>query len=233
MSQRFFVETPIGEAATARLIDAEAQHLAKVMRAKPGDEIVAFDGSGWEFVARVAGLGKSSVELKIVERRQLDRELHHPLTLAVALPKGDRQKVLVEKLVELGVTRLIPLETEHGVAEATPSALTRLRRQVIEASKQCGRNRLMEIAEPMTLARLVESIGAEEQRILAHPSGPALPGLAMHESATAAVGPEGGFSDAEVRVARSAGWEIASLGPRILRIETAAIALAALLAKQG
>lgn len=233
MSQRFFVETPIGDAAIARLIDAEAQHLAKVMRAKPGDEIVAFDGSGWEFVARIASLGKSWVELEIIERRQVDRELHHPLTLAVALPKGDRQKVLVEKLVELGVTRLIPLETEHGVAEATPSALIRLRRQVIEASKQCGRNRLMEIAEPLSLARLIDATRSDEERILAHPSGSALPGLAPQGSTTAAVGPEGGFTDDEVAQAVAAGWKIASLGPRILRIETAAIALAALLAKQG
>lgn len=232
MSQRFFVETPIGDAVAAQLADAEAQHLAKVMRARPGDEIVIFDGSGCEFVARIARLGKSLVELEIIERREVDRELSHPLILAVALPKGDRQKVLVEKLVELGVTRLVPLETEHGVAEATPAALVRLRRQVIEASKQCGRNRLMEIAEPLTLPRLVEAIPSTQRRILAHPSRQALTNPMGATPITAAVGPEGGFTAGEVSAALSAGWEIASLGPRILRIETAALCLATLLAKQ-
>src|SRR4051794_3192446 len=125
MSQRFFVETPIGDASMARLTDAEAQHLAKVMRASVGDQLIAFDGSGCEFLAQVAKIGKTGVDLEILERRPVERELAHPLTLAVALPKGDRQKILVEKLVELGVTRLIPLETERSVAEATPAALLR------------------------------------------------------------------------------------------------------------
>lgn len=244
MSQRFFVETPISDAPTARLVDAEAQHLAKVMRARPGDEIVVFDGSGCEFTARVASISKATVELEIVEGRPIDRELPNRMTLAVSLPKGDRQKVLVEKLVELGVTRLIPLETERSVAEATPAALVRLRRQVIEASKQCGRNRLMEIAEPLSLPQLIQSITPEGfaatapaeraslRRVLAHPAGRPLMNSEPAGPAIAAVGPEGGFTDDEVAIAASSGWEIVALGPRILRVETAALALAALLAKQ-
>jgi 16S rRNA (uracil1498-N3)-methyltransferase len=226
MSQRFFVESPIGDASTARLTGDEAQHLAKVMRAKPGDEIIAFDGSGWEFVARVAAISKAAVDLEIVARAEVNRELPPALTMAVALPKGDRQKVLVEKLVELGVTRLIPLETSRSVAEATPGALVRLRRQVIEASKQCGRNRLMAIAEPKSLAELVSKSTDDQRRILAHPGGRPL-SLTSAGAAIVAVGPEGGFQEDEVRAAVAAHWEIVSLGPRILRIETAAIALAA------
>jgi 16S rRNA (uracil1498-N3)-methyltransferase len=241
MSQRFFVESPIGDAPTARLVDAEAQHLVKVMRAKPGDDVTLFDGSGWEFTGRVSAVGRSAVDLEIVERRQIDRELSHPLTLAVSLPKGDRQKVLVEKLVELGVTRLIPLDTQRGVAEGTPAALIRLRRQVIEASKQCGRNRLMEIAEPLSLPQLIQqapfaaTAPAERgplHRILAHPSGRPLTHSDAVGPAVIAIGPEGGFTDDEVAAADRSGWKIVSLGPRILRIETAALALAALLAKQ-
>jgi 16S rRNA (uracil1498-N3)-methyltransferase len=228
MSQRFFVETPIGDAA--RLTDAEAQHLVKVMRAKVGDDVTLFDGTGWEFSGRISGIGKSAVDLDIVERRQVDRELRHSLTLAVSLPKGDRQKVLVEKLVELGVTRLVPLETQRSVAEATPAALIRLRRQVIEASKQCGRNRLMEIGEPQSLEQTLAQTPAALRRVLAHPSGEPIKEIAV-EPAVVAVGPEGGFTDEEVALAESAGWEIVALGPRILRVETAAIALAALLAK--
>jgi 16S rRNA (uracil1498-N3)-methyltransferase len=232
MSQRFFVESPIGEAASARLVDSEAQHLAKVMRAKLGDEVTLFDGSGQEFTGRISAIGKSAVDLEIVQRRPIDRELRNPLTLAVSLPKGDRQKVLVEKLVELGVTRLIPLDTQRSVAEGTPAALARLLRQVIEASKQCGRNRLMEIAEPLTLSRLIETTAAAELRVLAHPAGGALSALSPSAAATVAIGPEGGFTDDEIAAAQAAGWEIVAFGPRTLRIETAALALAALLAKQ-
>lgn len=229
MSERFFVETPIGDAPTALLLDAEAHHLAKVMRAAVGTEVIAFDGSGYEFVAKVQRISKTNVELEIVERQAVDRELPFPLTLAVALPKGDRQKVLVEKLVELGVTRLVPLETRRGVAEATDSALARLRRQVIEASKQCRRNRLMEIAAPRSVEQLLGEIPRSERRLFAHPTGQSLAAFANCEPTTVAIGPEGGFSDEEVALAQAAGWQVVALGPRILRIETAAVALAAVL----
>jgi len=233
MSERFFVETPIGDATAATLVDAEAHHLAKVMRAAVGSQVIAFDGSGYEFTAKVAKSGRSTVDLQILERRLIDRELAHPLMLAVALPKGDRQKFLVEKLVELGVTRLVPLQTARGVAEATTSALTRLRRQVIEASKQCGRNRLMEIAEPVSLQELIQQSPSMPRRLLAHPSGISLAVSPTPQASVAVVGPEGGFTDQEVDLAAQSGFEAVSLGPRILRVETAAVAIAAAVVLRG
>src|SRR6185436_15410174 len=170
MSERFFVEQPI-TGSTAELVEAEAQHLAKVMRAAVGDEVVLFDGSGAEFAAKVARLSKSVVLLEIVERREINREPRVELTLAVALPKGERQKWLVEKLTELGATRLIPLITERGVAQPVESALDRLRRGVIEASKQCGRNRLMEIAAPERVTDFFRNSSLVNYRLLAHPTG--------------------------------------------------------------
>src|SRR5579871_5731423 len=141
MSERFFVATPItGQLAV--LTDTEAHHLAHVMRAKAGDAVMLFDGMGCEFTAEIKSISKSRVELIVLERCEVNRESASALTLAVALPKGDRQRWLIEKVVELGTTTLVPLETERGVAQPTSSALERLRRQVIEASKQCGRNRL-------------------------------------------------------------------------------------------
>jgi 16S rRNA (uracil1498-N3)-methyltransferase len=149
MSDRFFVSPPIA-GQRASLAGDEARHLTAVMRAKVGQEIVVFDGSGAEFTARIAATGKSTVDLEIVERQEISRELSVSVTLAVALPKGERQKWLVEKATELGVTRLVPLVTERGVAQPVEAALDRLRRSVIEASKQCGRNRLLEIDSPAT-----------------------------------------------------------------------------------
>src|SRR5262245_41249970 len=135
MSERFFIEPPVTGPRVV-LTGDEARHVARVMRAAVGDEVILFDGSGAEFLARITILGKSTIELEIVERRETSRELPMRLTLAVALPKGERQKWLVEKATELSVTCLVPLITERGVAQPTDSALARLRRAVIEASKQ-------------------------------------------------------------------------------------------------
>src|SRR5215475_4969827 len=113
MPDRYFLETPPAD-DTARLTGPEAHHLAHVMRAKPGLEVTLFDGSGREWLARVDEVGRSEVTLALISCREVDRELSLPITLAVALPKGDRQRWLVEKATELGVTRLVPLVTERS-----------------------------------------------------------------------------------------------------------------------
>ena len=108
MTDRYFVESPI-RADRATLVGPEAHHLIHVMRAGPGDAVVLFDGSGAEFDAVVERSTRAEVELAVRSRREVDRESPRALTLAVALPKGDRQKWLVEKAVELGVRRMVPL----------------------------------------------------------------------------------------------------------------------------
>jgi 16S rRNA (uracil1498-N3)-methyltransferase len=228
MSDRFYVEQPIRGLA-AELGGDEARHLMAVMRASAGDVVMLFDGSGAEFVARIAKIAKHSVQLDILERREISRELPFSLSLAVALPKGERQKWLIEKTTELGVTRLIPLLTERGVAQPVESAVERLRRGVIEASKQCGRNRLMEIAQPRQAADLFADRSVGEARLIAHPGGQSLNSTQFRPDGgvTMAIGPEGGFTDAEVAAATASGWQSVSLGSRILRVETAATAIAA------
>jgi 16S rRNA (uracil1498-N3)-methyltransferase len=231
MSDRYFVESPIAN-GRALLIGAEAHHLSHVMRAKAGARVTLFDGSGWEFSAVVERVGRSQVELAVEGGQAIDREAPLAVTLAVALPKGERQKWLVEKVVELGVARLIPLETDHGVAQPVASALERLRRGVIEASKQCGRNRLMEIAPPKAWDAFVAENEVADCRLLAHPAGHSIEKTCLRRpaaprSVSVAVGPEGGFTEAEVALAIVHEWQPVSLGPRILRVETAAVALAA------
>ena len=230
MSDRYFVESPVAS-DRAVLAGAEAHHLLHVMRAKAGTRVTLFDGSGWEFDAVVERTGRSEVELAIAGRREIDREAPIAVTLGVALPKGDRQKWLVEKVVELGVARLVPLETERGVAQPVENALERLRRGVIEACKQCGRNRLMEIAGPKAWQEFLAGNVRAACRLVAHPRqapGQSLPRLPVPcEIAALAIGPEGGFTDEEVALAIAQGWQAVDLGPRILRVETAAVALAA------
>lgn len=229
MSERYFSSQPI-DSDRVTLDGAEAHHLLHVMRAAVGEPVTLFDDSGAEFAVVVEELERSTVVLRIVERRSIDRELPFPLTLGVALPKGDRQKWLVEKLTELGVTTLVPLGTERGVAQPTEGALDRLHRAVIEAAKQCGRNRLMRIAKPQAWDEWVSSCKAAEGRcLIAHPGGTPLSQLNLTAPTPTriAVGPEGGFAEREVAQAIAVGWQAIDLGPRILRVETAAVALAA------
>lgn len=232
MTHRYFVDRPIAT-EQATLTGPEAHHLLHVMRAKRGDEVVLFDGSGDEFPARVDSLGRSEVGLIVLHHRTVDRELPSSVILGVALPKGDRQRWLVEKAVELGVARLVPLETARSVAQPNASAIARLRRTVIEASKQCGRNRLMEIAAPRRWPEFVESHAGAAVRLVAHPSPESRqPEIAPLTSGSVVlgVGTEGGYTDDELTLATRNGWQPITLGPRILRIETAALALAALVA---
>jgi 16S rRNA (uracil1498-N3)-methyltransferase len=230
MSERFFVESPI-RGSEAQLMAGEAQHVAKVLRARPGDGIVVFDGSGAEFLAQLISLGRHEVNLQIVVRREVSRELLREITLAVALPKGDRQQWLVEKLTELGVARLVPLRTERNVAQPVEKALGRLRRWVIEASKQCGRNTLLEIAPPADFLDYVSTAPLDAQRVIAHPGANQSLELASMNAnfpLVAVIGPEGGWTEDEVAQARTAGWQAVDLGPTILRIEKAAVKLAIL-----
>jgi 16S rRNA (uracil1498-N3)-methyltransferase len=232
MSHRYFCERPINT-ENVTLDGPEAHHLLHVLRAAPGQEVTLFDGSGWEFRAEIVDCGRREARLRVVSSQEVSREARLPITLGVALPKGERQRWLVEKAVELGAERLVPLVTERGVAQPTPTALVRLRRAVIEASKQCGRTRLMEVTEPLAcrdyLAGPFPQTPGETLRVCAHPGGEKrlpYPTQATRE-VKLAVGPEGGFTEEEIAIARDQGWLVADLGPTILRVETAALALAA------
>jgi len=237
MSERYFVDEPLSP-GRVMLGGPEAHHLIHVMRAAAGRRIVLFDGSGAEFPAVVQQVGRSEVELSVAAREEVNRELPAEVTLGVALPKGDRQKWLVEKAVELGVTRIVPLRTERGVAQPVEQALLRLRRAVIEASKQCGRNRLLQIGEPRDWPDFLEEAAGVPCRIVAHPlekgdrHASPFPAEGLLDAAFLAIGPEGGLTAQEVALAVAAGWQTVDLGPRILRVETAAVLLVAMLVQQ-
>jgi 16S rRNA (uracil1498-N3)-methyltransferase len=228
MGNRFFVEQPI-DAPRAVLGGIDAHHLRHVLRARRGDQVVLFDGTGREFVARVESLDRSGVELAILDSMSVDRELPRTIVVGVCFPKADRQRWLVEKLVELGVSRVVPLRSARSVVHPDERALGKLQRTVIEASKQCGRNRLMDIGELTGFQDFVRAVPADVTRWLADPAAdqdriPAIAG----GGAALLVGPEGGFTAEEAEIARQLGWHSVSLGPRTLRIETACLALATL-----
>ncbi len=239
MSERFYSDQPIVVGMEVVLAGTEAHHLLHVMRRGVGDRVTLFDGKGGEFTAEIMATTRRDLTLAVLGQHEVDREAAIKIVMGIALPKGDRQKVLVEKLTELDVTRLVPLVTERSSPLPKGTGLDKLRRGVIEASKQCGRNQLMEIADPTPLADFFTGQTDAQERLIAHPGSPPIslsplspstPSKTTSEtnSVAIAVGPEGGFSDTEYAMALSHGWQGVGLGPRLLRIETAAIALAAI-----
>lgn len=243
MSERFYCPDITDDVIT--LTGSEAHHLIHVMRAKIGETVVLFDGAGSESLCKIEEIGKREATLRVLERREHSRGLPVPLTIASPLPKGDRQRFLIEKLTELGVTTFVPLLTERTVVHPPADVAERLSRIVIEACKQCGRNSLMQITAPQKWRDFLAQIPETAEKWLAHPvravpQSPDHPAArpesmpwksepASNEAMVAAVGPEGGLTDAEVDAAAEAGFVLVDLGPRILRVETAAITLAVLL----
>lgn len=235
MKRRYFSPHPLAESQPALLAGPEAHHLLHVVRIRLGEQVVLFDGSGGEHTAEATRLGRAEVEFLVGPREETSRELPHAVYLGVPAPKADRQRGLVEKAVELGITALTPLVTAHSDA-LSAHAVAKWSRYVVEASKQCGRNRLMHIDSPMPWPDWLKynPTGATRaQRYVAHPGGAPIGALRGQRSpgpALLSVGPEAGFSPHEAAEAVAAGWQIVDLGPRILRMETAVAVLAALAA---
>src|SRR4051812_35188882 len=220
---RLFVRQPLGEVTSIELDAGQANYLGNVMRLGPGAELLVFDGSSGEWLARIAEAGKKRMTLA-VERRTREPEAMPEVWLAFAPVKRAQTDWLVEKATELGVARLIPVMTQRTVAERVK--LERLESIAIEAAEQCGRTRLPEIAEPVRVKQLLTERSPDrclyfaderggEAAVDAFAAGPAL----------ILVGPEGGFTDEERALIRAAPATVPiSLGPRILRAETAALA---------
>ncbi|MEM9411176.1 MAG: RsmE family RNA methyltransferase [Planctomycetota bacterium] len=230
MNRRFFVETKI-EGQRVSVSGPDAHHLANVIRAKPGDHIILFDGSGREFVAEIREISKKSVSTQIIKTLGSEHnELATKLTIAVALPKGDRQKVLVEKLVELGVHQLVPLNTDRSVVVANEKSVEKLKRRVVEASKQCGRNRLMDISQPLQFADLITQPFDDCNKLIGHPHVETKPPCEFQsdKGCVIGIGPEGGFTNDETQIAIQSGWQTIAFGKNILRVETAAVAFASI-----
>jgi 16S rRNA (uracil1498-N3)-methyltransferase len=227
MSERFYTNCPLA-AGLAEINGPEAHHLARVCRLRPGDAVCLFNGDGFEYSATVETVQKNSVVLMVEPGEQRNRELKFHLQVAAPLPKGDRTQLLVEKLTEIGVTTLVPLRTQRSVIHPHDAKLEKLKRYAIEACKQCGRNTLPKI-EPLTeWTAYCSQSSLPARRMLADPAGgPAAP---YAEDTAIAVGPEGGFTAEEMKLALDNGWQMVGLGPRILRVETAAVALAAIVA---
>ena len=241
MSRRRFYAPPSAFRADRRsvqLTSEEARHLRDVLRLQLGDEAYVFDGLGHEFRGQVTVSDRDLAELtQLIEVEPARPESPLDLTLAVALLKGEKFDLVAQKATELGVNRIIPLLTERADirlrdANDASKRVSRWQRIALEAAKQSGRARVPEVTQPRTFESCITErsdglcllFSEREGEPLAHAVN-----RGTAQTVLALVGSEGGWADAELASAHSAGWKIVTLCGRILRAETAAIAVTTLL----
>jgi 16S rRNA (uracil1498-N3)-methyltransferase len=225
----------------------ETRHARDVLRLQSGDEIYVFDGAGREFHCRVQNINRDATELIVIAEVDAARpESPLELTLAIALLKGEKFDLVIQKATELGVKSIAPLATERADVrlrdnDGASKRLARWRRIALEAAKQTGRAYVPEIASPLALSVLLTPAAGDKElseditRLMFSERG----GRSLAEATNnfsvcpdriiAVVGPEGGWTDEEIELGREGGWQIVTLGGRTLRAETAGIAVVALL----
>jgi len=232
---RFYVPS-LPDSGRIELSGPEAHHLRDVRRLRAGSEIVLFDGTGAECVARLERARRDLVVLDVMEKRTVSRELNCRITLAVAPPKRDKMDMIVRKCSELGAFRIVPTISEFTVLKPGEHRVERWRRIAIEASKQSGRNVVTEVREPVPFNEVLPLGEQHAIAIMPDLSDDALPiqqllnDAEATDSALCLIGPEGGFSEAERELALRAGFTLVRLVPSILTTEAAAIAAISMLA---
>ena len=240
---RFFVPAEAIQGTTVRLPRDVSRQMRRVLRLRPGDTIAVFDGTGSEYTARIAVLDREGAQAEVLAASSPQMEPSTRITLCIAIVKPDRMELAFEKCTELGAARFVPVITERvqGGAAAAPSdrRLARWRRIVREAAEQSGRLVVPEVQPTAQLVDAVTATAAEGPALLLYEGeegtgiGGALSGL-RPAALSLFVGPVGGFTPAEVDAAMQAGASVVSLGRRVLRSETAAIAaLAAVMSHLG
>jgi len=231
---RFYCPVALAAHQTIVLPEAVAHHAVRVLRLRDGDAITLFNGQGGETPAVLRVQGKSVAAL-LAQHEPREAELTVRITLAQGLPASNKMDGIVEKAVELGVHTLVPVIAQRSAPQGAGRLEKRLehwQRIVAAASAQCGRNRLMAIAAPIPFTASLPAHGSSTDAVhlLCHPQGSQTLSQALAHTPRAVtlyVGPEGGWSETELQQAHSAGVTLIRFGARVLRTETAGIALAA------
>ena len=226
---RVYLDAPLSAGSVVELPAPAAQHLARVLRAHSGDQIVLFAGDGREFAATVESIRGSRVTALVGEARMIDRESPLAVTLIQCIARADRMDVIVQKATELGVSRIVPVISRRSVvrldAAQAASKAEHWRGIAVAACEQCGRNRLPVIEAPRPLIHHLGGPATGAARLVLEPGAAGADAAVQIGAAVEmAVGPEGGFDAEEFEAFRLSGFIPIRLGPRVLRTETAAIA---------
>jgi 16S rRNA (uracil1498-N3)-methyltransferase len=240
MPPRLFVATAITAGMPLALGAAASRH-AQVLRLQPGSEVVLFDGRGGQWAARIDTITRHQVTATALAHDAVERELALPVTLALAMPAGERMDMVVEKATELGAAQIVPLQAERSVlrlaGERAAKRQAHWQAVAVAACEQCGRNRVPTVQAPQALAAWLAALEAApapgHARWLlgwreARP-WPAATAAGTPHSVTLLSGPEGGFTTDEEALARLRGFAVVGLGARVLRADTAPLAALAAL----
>jgi len=217
------------------LTGSAANHVAQVLRLDRGDPLTLFDGRGGEYAGTIEASGKDRVRVALGEHSPVERESKLALTLAQGIARAERMDLIVQKATELGVARIVPIVAGRSVVRTDAKQAERKQHHwrsiAIAACEQCGRNRLPVIDAPLTLVAWLAARGGSDASLILSPRAaqPLRDLSAAAQSIVLLIGPEGGLSPEEEALALAGGFRAASLGPRILRTETAAIAALAAL----
>ncbi len=235
--RRFYSPPENFDKSSVTLDAGETAHLRDVLRLRRGDAVNVFDGAGREFECEVEAIERKSTRLRLIgEIAPASPESKLDLTLAAAILKGEKFDLVVQKAVELGTAAIVPLNT--GRCDVKPgkigNKLQRWRKIALESTKQCGRAKLMSVEEPVDLSAFLNrksgrDAGGECLLMFSERDGADFSAVKPAEKITALIGPEGGWDDSEIEAAQKCGFRIITLGGRILRAETAAIAIASIL----
>ena len=230
---RIFVDQKLRAGTVVVLADEAAHHISRVLRLRLGHPLILFDGRGGEYDAEISKVNKRNIEVHINQYQEVDNEPQLHITLAQGISRGQKMDFILQKAVELGVDRIIPVMTEHGNVrldeERQQKKIKHWNGIIISACEQCGRNKIPELVAPLSFDECLGiDAGADRgmTKIVLHSrTGGRLSKLAKVEGGIMLlVGPEGGFSDDEIEKACAADYRIINIGPRILRTETAALA---------
>ena len=228
---RVFVDSELQAGSVVELPAETAAHLAKVLRARGGEEIVLFSGDGREFAGVIDSVRGSRVRAAVGAAREVSRESPCAVTLLQCVPRGDRMDFIVQKATELGVSRIVPVLSQRSIVRLddrqAESKAMHWRGVAVSACEQCGRNRVPRVEAPVALIDYLGSAPESGTRLVLEPDpGADAPGDLTDAQGMVeiAVGPEGGFAAQELDAFRLAGFVRVRLGPRVLRTETAAIA---------
>ena len=219
--------------ASIELEPGPSQHLSRVLRMKPGDSIILFDGTGGQYPATISALGKKSVVAITADFDPVERESGLCLHLGIAMSRGERMDWVVQKATELGVSAITPLRSERTEVRLSGARAEKKLRHwqqiATSACEQCGRNRLPNIQPTQSLAQWVSGVKADTRLVLHHRASSAQTDATSPSSIALLVGPEGGLSPDEITAAEQAQFRSLHLGPRVLRTETAPLAAIAIL----
>jgi 16S rRNA (uracil1498-N3)-methyltransferase len=218
---------------------SDAKHIRTVLRLKSGDRIRLFDNSGFNYEAQITGFRSGNVELALVRHYESTLESRLQITVAQALLKDRKMDTIIRQLTELGIKKWVPFTAERSVArvheDRIQTRVERWKKISAESVKQCGRGTVPEISMPISFEALLDSADNNDLKILFWEGESTAKGVLLHQpekridSICMILGPEGGFTSREIQSAGERGFVTASLGPRILRADTASVAACALL----